>query len=232
MSQTLTPVTQWDDVDLVDECLRGNEHAWYAVVEKYKNLVYSAPRKYRMTPQDTADITQEVWVDFHSELKSLRARTLAGWLISVASHKCYHWKLRRSRKPEQQPPPSLPEPAAREPLIPAGMEKAEQTQVLRDIIAQLPERDQRLVRLLFYRDPPVPYVEVARQLGLAEGSIGFMRANCLRKLRDALERSGFATRSPVCNNCRAVSCVQWKCPKLARTLPQSPVASSGAACPA
>ena len=27
----------------MEECLRGNEEAWSAVVDKYKNLVYSAP---------------------------------------------------------------------------------------------------------------------------------------------------------------------------------------------
>jgi RNA polymerase sigma factor (sigma-70 family) len=206
-------MSQWEDVELVEECLRGNEHAWYAVIDKYKNLVYSAPRKYRMNPQDAADILQEVWVDLHSELKSLRSGRLAGWLMSVASHKCYHWKLSRSRKPEEQPAPFVGEPAAREPLVPEWMERAEQAQVLRKVIAQLPERDQRLIQLLFYQDPPVPYAEVARQLELAEGSIGFMRANCLRKLRDELKRIGFDTRSPGCANCRTAYCVRSKCEK-------------------
>jgi RNA polymerase sigma factor (sigma-70 family) len=206
------PLSQWDDVDLVEQCLRGNEHAWYAVVEKYKNLVYSAPRKYGMNPQDAADILQEVWVDLHSELGSLRSGRLAGWLISVASHKCYHWKRRRSRN-EQQQAWFVREPASREPLVREWMERVQQAQVLRNTIAELPERDQRLIQLLFYQDPPVPYAEVARQLGLAEGSIGFMRANCLRKLRAALKQSGFDIKSPACVNCRSVFCVRSKCEK-------------------
>ncbi len=177
------------------ECLQGNDHAWNAVVEKYTGLVYSAPEKYRMDPQDAADILQEVWVDLYSGLNSLRSGKLAGWLISVASHKCYHWKRRRLRKPEQQQTSSVPEPAAREPLVPEWMEQAEQAQALRDSIAQLPQRDQRLVQLLFFEDPPAPYADVARELGLAEGSIGFMRANCLRKLRAVLAQRGFAARS-------------------------------------
>ncbi len=207
-----SPAWQPADIDLVEECLQGNEHAWYLVVEKYKNLVDSAPKRYRMNPQDAADITQEVWADLHSELRSVRAGGLAGWLMSVAAHKCYHWKRGRARKAEQQQAP-VREPAAREPLVPEWMERTEQAQVLRDIVAELPERDRRLVELLFYHDPPVPYAEVARELGLAEGSIGFMRANCLRKLREALERRGFATRSPECANCRVIFCVQWKCTK-------------------
>jgi DNA-directed RNA polymerase specialized sigma24 family protein len=48
-----------------------------------------------------------------------------------------------------------------------------------------------MVQLLFYQDPPVPYAEVARQMGLAEGSIGFIRGRCLEKLRTFLEQKGF-----------------------------------------
>ena len=56
----------------MEECLRGNELAWAAVIDKYKNLVYSAPMKYRMSAEDAADIFQEVWIDLYSELKNLR----------------------------------------------------------------------------------------------------------------------------------------------------------------
>ena len=48
------PNPAWDDEDLVAECLRGNEQAWAAVVDKYKNLVYSVPLRYNMSPQDAA----------------------------------------------------------------------------------------------------------------------------------------------------------------------------------
>jgi len=47
------------------------------------------------------------------------------------------------------------------------------------------------VRLLFYEQPPIPYDEVARRLGLATGSIGFIRGRCLKKLRANLKASGF-----------------------------------------
>ena len=187
-----TPTPAWRDEDLVEECLRGNQLAWAAVVDKYKNLVYSAPVKYRMSPEDAADIFQEVWVDLYSELKNLRKpHALGGWLISVASHKCYQWKRRHAREFEQAPLAPEYEPTAREPLFPDWKEEAERAQILRDTVAQLPERCQRMFHLLFFQDPPVAYAEVARQLGLAEGSIGFIRGRCLQKLRAGLKREGF-----------------------------------------
>ena len=186
------PAAAWTDEDLVEECLRGNEEAWHAVVDKYKNLVYSAPVKYRMSPHDASDIFQEVWVELYSELKNLRKPgALGGWLISVASHKCYQWKRRRLREADPRQVATDREPVAREPLFPEWKEQAERAQILRDTVAGLPERCQRMVTLLFYNDPPMAYAEVARHLGLAEGSIGFIRGRCLQKLRDGLEKRGF-----------------------------------------
>jgi len=78
-----TPTAAWSDEHLVEECLRGNQQAWSAVVDKYKHLVYSAPIKYRMSPQDTADVFQEVWLDLYSELEetapTARSRRMAGF---------------------------------------------------------------------------------------------------------------------------------------------------------
>jgi DNA-directed RNA polymerase specialized sigma24 family protein len=48
-----------------------------------------------------------------------------------------------------------------------------------------------LVQLLFFEQPPLPYAEVARRMGLATGSIGFIRGRCLEKLRKALVEYGF-----------------------------------------
>jgi RNA polymerase sigma factor (sigma-70 family) len=186
------PSPAWSDEELVDECLRGNQDAWCAVVDKYKNLVYSAPVKYRMRPQDAADVFQEVWTDLYAELKNLRKPgALGGWLISAASHKCYQRKRRQTRAPEQQLNPLNGDPPSREPLFPDWQVRAERAQMLRDAIAELPERCQRMTRMLFYHDPPLPYAQVARELGLAEGSIGFIRGRCLEKLRRSLERRRF-----------------------------------------
>jgi len=48
-----------------------------------------------------------------------------------------------------------------------------------------------MIRLLFFVEPAVPYREVARRLGLATGSIGFIRGRCLRRLQKTLQQMGF-----------------------------------------
>jgi RNA polymerase sigma factor (sigma-70 family) len=159
------------------------------LVARYKNLVYSVPVRYRMSPEDAADVFQQVWLALFSELPHLRhTGALRSWLLTVAAHKCSRW--RRRQLPLGSPEDSAIERRPDE----AGLEwqkAAEKEQTFRQALTQLPERCQQLVRMLFYEDPPLPYALVARKLGLAEGSIGFIRGRCLQKLKTQLERMGF-----------------------------------------
>lgn len=71
------------------------------------------------------------------------------------------------------------------------MQEIESEQSLREAIAELPPRCTELIRMLFFANPPVPYQEVAQQLGLATGSIGFIRMRCLSRLKERLHQKGF-----------------------------------------
>ena len=178
------------DEDLVKACLNGSEDAWDALIEKYRNLVYSVPMKYRMTPEDAADIFQAVWTDLFTELPRLRSPgALKSWLITVAGHKCYQWKRKQAARNVVSE--GCPEPADTQATFVDWRQQVEREQILRDAMLGLSDRCREMMRLLFYQQPPLPYKEVGARLGLAEGSIGFIRGRCLSKLRTALERMGF-----------------------------------------
>lgn len=179
---------QAPDEALIEACLAGDQSAWAALVSRYKNLVYSVPVRYRMSPEDAADVFQQVWMALFSELPNLRqAGALRSWLLTVASHRCFHMK--RREQSVQGSGGGIDEIATEFP--PRWQDQAEKEQTFREAIAHIPERCQTLVRMLFYEDPPPSYAEVSRRLGLAEGSIGFIRGRCLKKLRSQLERMGF-----------------------------------------
>jgi RNA polymerase sigma factor (sigma-70 family) len=184
-----TPVAQWDDAALVEACLAGDERAWDALIEKYKRLIYGVLMRYRMPEEDAADIFQAVCVDLYTELGKLReVGALRGWLARVAANKCFHWRRRGISRPEEW----LDEQAHTAPAEAdaAWLQTVEREQLVQQGIGRLSARCQELVRMLFFEDPPRPYDEVARQLGLATGSIGFIRSRCLAKLSTALEEVG------------------------------------------
>lgn len=182
------------DEQLVEECRKGNGQAWSVLVDRYKSLVYSIPMKYRMPEEDAADVFQNVWLDLHSELERLREpAALRGWLVSVTSHKCLRWKERESKRAgvalgwetADEPTDSRP--------LPGEVElQAEQEQLVRNAVESIPDRCRKMIRMLFYEQPPRPYLDVAKELGLAEGSIGFIRGRCLEKLKKALDKCGFS----------------------------------------
>jgi RNA polymerase sigma factor (sigma-70 family) len=179
------------DTRLVAECLAGNEQAWAALIEKYKRLIYSIPVKYRATPDDAADIFQAVCLELFSELPRLRnADCLRSWLITVATHKCLHWKRKQEPLVEGEPD-DLAADASNAPTALDTCEELEREQVLREAVGLLTARCQEMIRLLFYETPPLPYAEVAQRLGLATGSIGFIRGRCLKKLQQTLADLGF-----------------------------------------
>ena len=72
------------------------------------------------------------------------------------------------------------------------LDEMERDQLVREAIFTLPERCRDLFQFLFYSQPPLRYREVAQQLGLAIGSIGFIRGRCLKRLQRSLEKQGLA----------------------------------------
>lgn len=195
----MTPATQtahetlWTNERLVAECLKGNQEAWSALIDKYKNLIFSVPIKFGLSREDSADIFQSVCLDLLSDLKQLREpKALPKWLMQASYHKCLRWKRQRLTLADDVADGITPdEPSGGE--LPGDMLfQLEREQMLREAIASLSPRCHRMITMLFFDDPPRPYEEVARELGIATGSIGFIRGRCLQRMRKHLEEGGFA----------------------------------------
>jgi RNA polymerase sigma factor (sigma-70 family) len=192
------PDSSWDhssDERLIGRCLKGDQEAWSALIDKYKNLIYSIPIKLGMY-QDAGDIFQSVCVDLLSELPRLREhRALPKWLMQTCYHKCLHYQRAADRlvelAPEGTDSYAAPPASSADDLPEQMLVQLEQEQMLRDAISELPEKCERMVRLLFFEIPPRPYESVAEELGMATGSIGAIRGRCLAYLRKHLEKRGF-----------------------------------------
>ena len=183
----------WTDERLVAECLNGTEQAWSALIDKYKNLIYSIPIKLGMH-DDAADIFQAVCLDLLSDLPKLREpRALPKWLMQTCYHKCLQYKRKADKHQSltDDHGEELPLADKQTPLPGNTLVELEREQMLRDAIAELSPRCERMVRMLFFETPPRPYEEVANELDLATGSIGFIRGRCLDKLKKHLGKMGF-----------------------------------------
>ena len=180
----------WSDTRLVGECLRGNETAWTSLIDKYKNLIFSIAVRRGFSRDDATDIFQEVAAQLLSELTRIRKpQALAGWLIQVTSNKCTQWRKRQFREnlDEEAVTTSSSEVESAESLI----FEAEREQTLRYAMHRATPQCRELIHMLFFENPPLPYQDVATGLGIAAGSVGFVRKKCLERLRRFLEEAGF-----------------------------------------
>lgn len=183
--------TPANDAELVRKCLSGSEAAWRGLIDKYKNLIFSIPVKYGFSKDDATDIFQAVCVEILSELPKLRKpNALPKWIMQVTAHKCFRHKRQLLRMA-----PTLSEKQMPERGIPPEAEQilqeAEEEQKFRQALSELPPRCQKLIHMLFFEEPARPYQAIAAELGLAPGSIGFIRQRCLDRLRSRLEQAGF-----------------------------------------
>jgi RNA polymerase sigma factor (sigma-70 family) len=184
--------TSWPDDRLVAESLEGNQQAWSALVDKYKNLIFSIPIKLGLY-EDAADIFQAVCLDILTDLPRLRKpRALPKWLMQTCYHKCLQCRRRAEKHvPLGEDGETSPTNGSLSTLPDDMLVQLEKEQIVRDAIAELSPRCERMVRMLFFETPPRPYEEIAQELGIATGSIGFIRGRCLGKLKQQLENMGF-----------------------------------------
>src|SRR5215216_1284226 len=97
---TSTEVTEPSDRSLVAACLKGDNAAWEALIVRYQRLIYSIPKKARMSDGDAADVFQSVCLKLCQKLSTLRSEEkLSSWLIKITMRECWRViaKQRRER---------------------------------------------------------------------------------------------------------------------------------------
>lgn len=168
---------------LVAAALGGDEAAWTELVERHIPLVLSVLRRFRLSPVDAEDVTQIVLLRLVEHLGDLREpRALPMWLITTTRNECVRL-LRANRRLAPFDPTQDRLGIATDTAEPDDrILRAELTEAVLAALAELPERDRALL-LLLSQDPPLPYKEIGRRLGMSVGSIGPTRARALDKLR-------------------------------------------------
>ena len=177
---------------LVERAAEGDPAAWDAIVDEYAGLLWSVVRGFRLNEAQAADAVQTTWLRLVEHVADLREpQHLAGWLKTTASRVCLQvirqggreqavdWGEDRSGScsvwcddPEQDGPE-------------ASALRPEHLSLVRQVLADLPDRHRQLLELLV-ASPPVSYRDISVRLGMPIGSIGPTRARLLARLREAL----------------------------------------------
>lgn len=172
------------DEALLAACVSGERMAWDALIERYAGLVIGTARRSGASGPLADDVMQTVFAVLLRRVATIRdPAALPQWLIVTTKRTT--WRLvRASGAAPVGLPPDMLDTGGTDPVeLLAAHERAGR---VRGALDSLADPCRAIVRALFFEQPTPEYRVIAERLDLPIGSLGPMRARCLRRLANAL----------------------------------------------
>jgi RNA polymerase sigma-70 factor, ECF subfamily len=165
------------DLELVAACLRGDQRAWDALIDRYAAYIYAvALRGFRLSQDAAEDVFSDVCVRLYDGLAGYSGTgEFRAWLRAVVVSAAREYLRREARRPSPEVEPSEPDTIA----------ELETALEVRAAVAALGEPCATTVSLHFFAD--LTQAEVANRLAVPSGTVAARISRCLRRLRDALQ---------------------------------------------
>lgn len=167
--------------ELLAAALDGDQEAWDRIVDGHRSLVWAVVVNAGLVGDDADDAFQMTFIRLLERGRSVREpERLPGWLATTARNEARNVQRRRRRS---EPVDDFSELADE---VDGGPDRGVMVDAtvaaVRLALAELSERCQQLLRLLF-TEPPLGYDEIGEILGIPVGSIGPTRMRCMERLR-------------------------------------------------
>jgi RNA polymerase sigma factor (sigma-70 family) len=164
---------------LIQQCIEGDETAWTLLVSRYERFIFSIAMRVSSNPDAAADIFQQVCLEIYQRLEEIRnLSSLASWIGTVTRRKSVDYY--RGHKPTEPLEEQL------EASLHAIPNNSDHLLALRRAVAALPERNRRLIEMIYIAPAGYSYEEIASRTGIPVASIGPTRLRSLQKLKKLL----------------------------------------------
>lgn len=141
--------------------------AFERVLERHAASIYRLCVALLRDPAQAEDVAQDVLIRIWKALPGYDGRAaLSTWIYAITRNRCLTAISRRRDLASLSEPEIAAEAEAAVPVAATGDSAA---QLLRELVAALPERYRRAVTLYYFEDRSVP--EVAAMLGTPEGTV-------------------------------------------------------------
>ena len=169
---------------LIARCCRRDDSAWEELIDLVSPVIFSIAYRSKLTRDESFDIFGQVSGILFEHLEELQSPAkLLSYVATIARRQIYN-TFRGSDRVERisrEIMEELPENHDRAPDH--DLEQEQERAQLLEAMAELPERDYKLLYALYF-DPESPsYVDIGKNLNMPESSIGPTRARALRKLQ-------------------------------------------------
>jgi len=154
------------------------------LVREHQAMVFSMACRYLRNRALAEDIAQDVFLQLYRKLPTLESpQHVLHWLRWVTAHRLIDHSRQEKRRP-QSPLEEVPEPAAADR---AGSADPLLSEMLRDLVAALPE-NARVVMILRYQEDLDP-MDIAKELDMPIATVKSHLQRSLALLRDKLSRT-------------------------------------------
>ena len=176
------------DLELIRQFQSGHEAAFNEIVLRYQEKIYWVAKRFVNDHDNASDVVQEVFVKAYAALGEFRGESsLYTWLYRIAVNISLNL-VRKQKVKDFFRFDELFEPEAETEEEPdAIMERREQTELIEQAIALLPEKQKAVFVLRYYDE--LTYEEIAQIL---KTSIGGLKANyfhAVKKIGEYLNRA-------------------------------------------
>jgi RNA polymerase sigma-70 factor (ECF subfamily) len=176
-----------DEKLLIERARGGDDDAFGELVRLHQDRVYRTAVRL-VGPEDAHDITQEVFIKAHGELKRFRARSaLSTWLYRMTVNLSLNYlrgsKREKDRRERYGPGVSDPPPNQEKSLL-----DQEFTQAVWDVIDSLPERQRSAIVL--HRFEELSAAETALVMGLSLGAVESLLHRAKQALLESFQEKG------------------------------------------
>lgn len=171
------------DMPLIKSYLTGDTDSFNDLVGKYERPAYNLAYRMVGNAADAADLTQEIFVRLHRNVKSFRGDSaFSTWFYRLATNCCTDWLRKEARRPPTQ--------EIQETLVADGgagpgrlFEQSETKALIQEALSALPE-EQRMA-IVLHDLQGYSYEEIA---AIAEVPVGTIKSR-LSRARFKLARS-------------------------------------------
>jgi RNA polymerase sigma-70 factor (ECF subfamily) len=173
-----------DDAQLIPLAAQGDRVAFQTLVERHRTMVYRVAYQFAGNHHDADDIAQEVFIKVHRSLQRFRQDAqFTSWLYRIAMNACIDHR-RRHAPLDTDDELTLRNHSTGEPDPEERAYAGELGATLKAAIDRLPPRQRLIFGMRHFEG--LKLIEIARALGLAEGTVKRQLHAAVHRLRDIL----------------------------------------------
>nr|WP_297284491.1 sigma-70 family RNA polymerase sigma factor [uncultured Agathobaculum sp.] len=191
-----------DEKHILARAKRGELDAFEELVRRYEKRVYAVALRSSGSPEDAADIVQEVFLRAWRSIESFRGDSgFSTWLFRITMNLCVDFARHKQAQPQTQSIVDEEENERQVPdTAPTPEEHLENRELGRELAAALEEISEEHRRIVLLRDVSgMSYTEIADVLEISEGTVKSRLSRARIALRKVLLRRGNLFQSAASN---------------------------------